>query len=411
MKSSLVLPCLRGVVGDWVYYSSTMTAKQIAEWVVPAKNIREAKSLDEHLQRDLQDRKKKIAQYLLENESRFFNSIVVGVYDGLPDWIQFDISKKLDELDSSSRSGYIEDSMGLLSFKGDEKMFAIDGQHRVAGIEIAIEKDEAAAKEDQVLTDDRFPVIFLAHIDTESGRKRTRILFSDINKNAKPVAKGDRIKIDEKDLVAVVTRRVYAEYQHFDKGLKIALTENQSLDKGDEKHFVNLYGLYSTHQKLRRLFKKSKGTRDWDEDNILKFKEIAFSFYDLTFNKIQEYRSFFIERTLSLSEARKNNQYLLFRPIGLVLVARLYVHFFDRLDFLYESLNKISLKFPDSPLNNIVWNNGKMEAKSANQNLAFDLMLYILKDYPEEKIPDLQRRYRDVMKNSNASLPKTIDAK
>ena len=43
--------------------------------IKPVKNIREHKNLDEVLQRDLKDRKKAIAKYLLTDKSRFFNSI------------------------------------------------------------------------------------------------------------------------------------------------------------------------------------------------------------------------------------------------------------------------------------------------------------------------------------------------
>ena len=46
-RKPIVLPTLRGVIGDWVYYSSLMTAKQVSEWILSAKEIREAKSLDE----------------------------------------------------------------------------------------------------------------------------------------------------------------------------------------------------------------------------------------------------------------------------------------------------------------------------------------------------------------------------
>lgn len=79
--TKLILPCLRGVIGDWVYYSSLMTASQINDWIQTAKDIREAKSLDEELQRDLKERKKDIAKYLLNDKSRFFNSIIVGILE------------------------------------------------------------------------------------------------------------------------------------------------------------------------------------------------------------------------------------------------------------------------------------------------------------------------------------------
>ena len=42
--TKLILIALRGVIGDWVYYSSLMTASQIYDWIQTAKDIREAKS-------------------------------------------------------------------------------------------------------------------------------------------------------------------------------------------------------------------------------------------------------------------------------------------------------------------------------------------------------------------------------
>src|SRR5690554_3177796 len=101
-KSKLILPCVRGQIGDWIYYSSYMSSSQIVEWLKPAKDIREAKSLDEELQRTLRARAREIAKYLFTRESRFFNSIVIGVYGGLPDWHEFLIENKIIELGGDS---------------------------------------------------------------------------------------------------------------------------------------------------------------------------------------------------------------------------------------------------------------------------------------------------------------------
>jgi DNA sulfur modification protein DndB len=65
-----VFPALRGVVGKWVFYSTVMTADQIARRVSTAKSIRETKSLDDHLQRELKNNVSKICKYLLGNEWR-----------------------------------------------------------------------------------------------------------------------------------------------------------------------------------------------------------------------------------------------------------------------------------------------------------------------------------------------------
>lgn len=414
MKQKLILPCLRGVIGNWVYYSSLMNTKQISEWILPAKDIRETKSLDEILQRDLKERRKKIADYLLKDDSRFFNSIIVGVFGNAPNWVEFDLSKAKDLIGSDHEQEYIKDSIGLLAFNGDEKMFAIDGQHRVSGIQIANIEESKIPIEEQILKDDQFSVIFIAHIDDEKGRKRTRKLFSDINKKAVSVAEGDKIKIDEEDICAIVTRKLYANYDYFQGGEIISLTENAKLEANDNQHFTNLLGLHSTNKILKSLFKKKAKTLGWEIENVDLFYPIIKEFYDFIILNVKEYKYYFTDKTLSINDARKNNAYLLFRPIGLKLLAKLYVFYFKLdggLDKLKTHMNDIGFIFPDSPLNKVLWNNGKMEAKDANQKIAFDLCIYLLGDLQDVQVPILLNRYREILKNPDAILPNNISHK
>ncbi|OYZ01876.1 MAG: hypothetical protein B7Y37_04580 [Sphingobacteriia bacterium 28-36-52] len=403
-QNKVVLPTLRGVLGDWVFYSTLMSAEQIHNVIQPAKNIRESISLDEILQRDLKDRRKAIARYLLQNESHFFNSIIAGVFEEVPDWIEFKFSETESHKFNPSQLSNLRESMGFLILSGNEKIFAIDGQHRVAGIQIAYQDQKSKNK----IIDDQFSVIFVAHVDDESGRKRTRKLFSDINKNAKPVAEGDKIKIDEEEIDAIVTRRIYANYSHFQEGKIISLTESARLESKDKVNFTNLLGLHSVNKILKKLFIRKKGTKQWDEVNVLSFEEIVKKFYDFSIQNINDYNNYFIKKTLTIPEARLENKYLLYRPIGLKLIAKLYVYFFqkDDLIFLQKHINKINFIFPDSPFNKILWNNGKMEAKSTNQSLALSLALYLLHQEVDQE--DLCKKYRDILKNDTVDLPEKI---
>lgn len=397
----IALPCLRGVIGNWVYYSSLMNAKQISESVSTVKEIREANSLDEVLQRKLKDRKHDIARYLLKNESRFFNSIILGVFDGVPDWIEFDLTKRFDDVLNSNDIQNSESSMGIMVFEGSEKIFAIDGQHRVEGIKIALEKNFEEIKDDQ------YSVLFIAHIDDEEGRKRTRRLFSDINTNAKPVSKGDRIIIDEDDINAIVARKLYKENEFFNRENVIAVSEQSNLDKDDHIHFSNLITLHTVNKHLKKLYRVPNGTMQNDQANVDAFFGIVSSFYDFIFNNIDEYKSYFIDSTLTLRQARVNNAHLLFRPIGIILIAKIYVYYklkgFDIQQM--SELNNLSFVFPGSHLENILWTNGNMDVKQKNQNLAFDLTIYLLNKFPENKKESLLSTYRSVLKNPDIVLP------
>lgn len=412
MKKQLIIPCIRSVMGDWVYYSSSMSVEEISERVTTDKKYRENPNLDEILQRDLKNRKETIARYLLNDESRFFNSIIIGVFGGIPQWHEFSIDKKVQEISNADIDEYSH-SVGLLEFQGDEEMFAIDGQHRVAGMQIAHEKESNKDEDEQKLADDKFPVIFIAHIDDPLGKKRTRKLFSDINKNAKPVAEGDKIKIDEENLNAIVTRRIYANYKYFQKGKLISLTESARLENNDVEHFTNLLGINNTNKVLRKLFKKVSRTHEWEEINVVSFYKVAEEFYDFIIENVEQYKKYFKNRTLSLKTARKNNAYILFRPVGLKLLAGLYVHFFikNELNLLKKYLINVSFIMPNSPFNKVLWNNGKMEAKDKNQRLALNIALYIFNEIPKYEEDSLLENYREILKDAKANLPEKISLK
>ncbi|MDZ4147051.1 MAG: DNA sulfur modification protein DndB [Flavobacteriaceae bacterium] len=405
-KTKLILPCVRGQIGDWIYYSTYMSAQQITEWVKPAKDIREAKSLDEELQRTLRERAKEIATYLYNRESRFFNSVVIGVYGGLPDWHEFLIENKVVELGGDINE--FDSNIGLMEFIGNEQMFAIDGQHRVAGIQFAATKKNQIISKKFELEKDRYPVILVAHIDDELGKKRTRQLFSDINRKAKAVPKKDQIIIDEETLTHIVTRRIFTNYKKFNNGGLIDhIHEANNLRIDDITYFTNITNLDTVIRKLKPLYKKQKNTNDWDEINVKSLTKITSDFFDTVINVIPEFQNFFIKKSITLKELRVDNKYILFRPIGLTLLAKVYQYYIKNRseNEFKKDIKKISFIAPATPLNKILWNNKKMEAKAANQSLAYNLILYLLGNKVDEK--KLLNDYRQIFDKTN--LPKKIN--
>lgn len=158
---------------------------------------------------------------------------------------------------------------------------------------------------------------------------------------------------------------------------------------------------------MKKLYRKKPGTEITDKENIDNFYNVCKEFYDFVIENIREYQDFFIKKNLDLERARKDNQYLSFRPVGLVLIAKLYAYFHKsvKIYFLKDNINKIGFKFSDSPFNGILWNRGKMEVKTSNQNLAYDLSLHLL----GEKVKTaLMTRYQETLKNENARLPNPV---
>lgn len=371
-------PSLRGVVGKWVFYSTLMTADQIVQRISTAKNIREAKSLDDYLQRDLKNNVKKITKYLLNNEWRMFNSIIVGVFDGIPDWITFDLGRieQLSAIDEADLN-YLSSSVGLLILTGEEKMFAIDGQHRVEGIRLAFEQNKES------LCKDQYPVILVAHNDDPNGKKMTRRLFADINKKAVRVSSGDLVIIDEEDICAVVARKIYSEYEYFEGGKIIALTSNANLEKDDVHHFTNLLTLNNI---VKTLKPRSINSNCWNNENANELYLIVKEFIDFNITNIAEYSDYFVNKNKTIEYFRRQNINLLFRPIGLSLLARLYIHFnrIGELTYLKENINKLDFELPGKHFNLVMWNEGRFETKY--QDVGFMLSLYLLNKLSDQSL-------------------------
>ncbi len=137
-----------------------------------------------------------------------------------------------------------------------------DGQHRLAGIKQALGAECS-------LADEELPVIFVAHHNTPEGLRRTRKLFTTVNKHAKAVKKSEIIALDESDVVAIVTRHLVENHPYFSDGQVDILRKQPNLAPGDVKHFTTIINLYDTldvlllrvHKRIKRPARAIEFTR------------------------------------------------------------------------------------------------------------------------------------------------------
>ena len=183
------IPAIKGKIGETIYYIANLTFQQINQLVKRVDSeLHTSTSLKEEIQRSLSDNYIKIKQYILTRDDHFFNSLVLAVYDGLPVWTE--IRYELEE------EWY--HNVGVLHFNGDEKIFPVDGQHRVEGI-------KAALREKSEIASETISVILIGHNNTPEGMEKSRRIFSTLNRYAKPVRLGDIIALDEDDVVAILS--------------------------------------------------------------------------------------------------------------------------------------------------------------------------------------------------------------
>ncbi len=233
---SLFLPCLRGQMGDWTYYSTLMQLRDVGARIQLAQEIHKSDTLCDLIQRSLSNRTEDIAQYLLKQNQRFFNAIIAGIYAGDPQWYEVDLK------DAYTTNGLelpenLDQMLGALRLTGDEKIFALDGQHRVAGIKNALSRKPALGYE-------QLAVIFVAHNNDHNGLQRSRRLFATLNRYAKPVSKLEIIALDEDDPVAIATRELLRDHPLLSKKNVIATSKSKNMPATNTQSFTTAVTLY-----------------------------------------------------------------------------------------------------------------------------------------------------------------------
>ena len=139
--NTTLLPAICSYVGDWIYYVTTLTFDEVRRLIKDPDEIHERKKLSDGIQREVvRDHSDAIATYITENKQRFLGSLIIGIYDGNPNWAPLSVNFSHDFLNlNDSQKEKIEGKLGLLHLSGSEKLFAIDGQHRVSGIKKAFQ--------------------------------------------------------------------------------------------------------------------------------------------------------------------------------------------------------------------------------------------------------------------------------
>jgi hypothetical protein len=176
---------------------------------------------------------------------------------------------------------------------------------------------------------------------------------------------------------------------------------------GKEEKFTSLLALYTVAKKLKKLFHKQRGTLDFDPQNVAELRRIMADFFDFIIEYEPSLKRYFNGSHNSLKKERQNNRNLFFRPVGLEVLARLYVHFATKNKVAVMKYALCNLKFenPGGIFDGILWNAGRIEASAKARNTAVAFCLYMLHelDQPEER--QLATNLREVTKDQNYSLP------
>ena len=400
------IPAIRGKIGDTVYYTANLTFQQVNQLVKKVdQELHSSTSLREEIQRSLSDNYIKIKQYILNDPEHFFNALVLAVYDGQPVWTE--IRYELED------EWY--HNVGVLHFSGEEHIFPVDGQHRVEGI-------KAALQEHPELASETISVILIGHSTTSAGMRKSRKIFSTLNRYAKPVRLGDIIALDEDDIVAIATREMLENYPLF-QGDRMKATNTKSIPTNDKSSFTSLITLYECHLELFQLYfygttvttnKVQQFLKKRPDDNtITLFISYLTEFWDTFLSSFAELREYLNGEIVNAAKDYRdiqNGGNIIFRPVSLLQMVKAIAYIktvnndISVLDIL-SRYNVIDRNLSNGLWTNIIWNANSKKMIVNNQVLLKYLFVYIYdKEILRQKhIEEFYQRYAFV-KNINTDV-------
>lgn len=205
---------MKGKLGSTEYFILSMKAKELVEKASIPKELPgwDNLALEEREQREINYTRvrNQIAPYLASDKDRFFGAIILAA-------INFDANSFEPIADVATKglpNLYKTQAklMGFLTFTGGEVLVPIDGQHRLKAIQFAIEgKDEknrpiSGLEPCSALADEDVTVILVSY-----DKKRSRKIFSRVNRYARPTSTGQNLVTDDDDIIAVLSRFVANE--------------------------------------------------------------------------------------------------------------------------------------------------------------------------------------------------------
>ncbi|EID14667.1 hypothetical protein MPHLEI_10044 [Mycolicibacterium phlei RIVM601174] len=365
---------------------------------------------------------KEIVPYLVRTKDRFFNSLIVLVFE--PQVFEFE---SLAETVSSLPRAYrgVAEQMGFLTIEGGS-LVVLDGQHRLAALRgVTTAGSELKGEFVDAVAEDELSVIFIPHESFE----KTRRIFNKVNRYAKPTSPTDNIITSEDDGSAIVTRWLVEEEPPLDladplpplnasdgSGEPIVEWRKQTL-RPEERKFTTLSALYQ----MTQIILSADGITGFDEKHMVNrpsdrqleraYKLVARWWHTVLENFTPYRRS--IQRPSLLPDFREYRaEYsLLFRPIGQIAFTHALVGAVKLGRTLEEALETIEDHgwSASDPLfvDTVVYANGHMATSEHAIRLAGRLGTYLLAWdlMPKKEIDVLEAELREAKGDPDFVLP------
>lgn len=420
------LGCIKAQMGNTTYYISKISAGELIDKVGIAKELPEWPDMtaEEKMQRECDIRRivEEIVPYVTEDKDRFFSSLIIDIYTGFEE-IRFEpLAKVVNDIPDAYAIPMKD--MGFITLPGKERLIALDGQHRLLSLRIAIRgmmgvpagtKTFAAMGQLQPhpeLANEELSIILVEHTDTAKIRK----IFNKINKYAKQTSRSDNIITSDDDTFAVIARRLIRDDGPLAPidGIDLVNWKSNTLSQRS-KNLTTLSALYTIAETM--LKDQRFSAKQLPDDATLENAYQAVSnFWNVSLDKIRPFRDYLdlTRQDKPVSNLREEN--LLLKPVtqmALAHVALMAQRKNIEWSAIADKLNQINWSF-----NNEMWYNilvigsankkmitGKDSIRGAGMVISYMVMG---NQMTNAEVADVKQIIRNATNNESAKLPAKV---
>lgn len=321
----------RAKLGSTVYYIAKMPVEELVNSVGLAIELPEWKDMtpDEKMQRepDINRVVNEICPYFIEDQDRFFGSLIVDIYSGFEN-MKFDPISKYVKDDITFAYDVSMQDAGFLLLPGKERLIALDGQHRLLAMKLCLKGNSAisavmlgnkkmtsqmlALEAHPELADEEVSVIFVEHRDNMKIRK----IFNKVNKYARQTGRGQNIITADDDVYATIARKLFSDGGVLEKVGKNELVNWKSNTLSQRsKQLTTVSALYTIAETLSKDKGWSAKVMPSDEDEIEEAFDENTEFWTELLNGMDVYQEYLdlTRKDKPISNLRDQN--LLMKPV------------------------------------------------------------------------------------------------
>lgn len=364
-----------------------------------------------------------LVPYIVKDSDKFFGCLIVDIYQGFEQMIFEAVGDVIPNLLAAYKTPLKD--MVVLTFPGNERLIALDGQHRLLSLKLAIKGLVGlpasvtkivlawnSLKPHPELAGEEISVIFVEHTNNTKIRK----IFNKVNRYARQTSRSDNIITSDDDIFAVIARRLISVGEPLApiKGIELVNWKNNTLSTRSN-HLTTLSALYTIAETLLKDDKYSSKAM-LSPDIVQNAYKTVSDFWKLSLGGLDAFKQYIniTEADRPISGLRESN--LLLKPVTQMVIAhtaRMAQSKGIAWDEIIERLNKIDWSFDNDLWFNILiitsankkMITGKEAIRGAGMVISYIVMGKVM---TKDEVADVKQIIQNARNDEYADLPDMV---